>query len=144
MKKISRNCLALSSFGLSMAHFCFASFLAASDICFHVAGHTLSGLDVACFLARTMYIRQVAFRSIKWILWCLVHASDISLSPSTFQSSSIIFSNNTSSDVCVVLVTSMYFSGTGNDSSFGMYSLALGSTWWRYMKSPVMVQKSIC
>ena len=31
-------------------------------------------------------------------------------------------------DVCVVLVTSMYFSGTGSDSSFGMYSLTLGST----------------
>ena len=30
--------------------------------------------------------------------------------------------------VCVVLVTSMYFSGMGNDSSFGMYSLTLGST----------------
>ena len=29
---------------------------------------------------------------------------------------------------CVVLVTSMYFIGIGNDSSFGMYSLTLGST----------------
>ena len=39
-----------------------------------------------------------------------VHASDNSLSPSTFQWSSIRFSNNTSSDVCAVLVTSIYFS----------------------------------
>ena len=29
----------------------------------------------------------------------------------------------------------------GNDSSFGMYSLTLGSTWWRQMKSPVIDQK---
>ena len=38
---------------------------------------------------RTMFFRQVAFRSIKWILCSLVHASDISLSSSTFQYSSI-------------------------------------------------------
>ena len=35
------------------------------------------------------------------------------------------------SDVCVVLVTSLFFIGMGNDSSFGMCSLTLGSTWWR-------------
>ena len=51
-----------------------------------------------------------------------VHASDNSLSTSTFQSSSICFSNNTSKDVCVVLVTSMNFNGIRNDSSFDVYS----------------------
>ena len=71
-----------------------------------------------------------------------VHASDNYLSPSTFQKSSICVSNNTSSDVCVVLVTSMYFIGIGHDSSLVMYSLTLGSTWWRQMKSPVLDQKS--
>ena len=69
MNKIHRQCLALSSFGFSIAHFCFASFFAASGICFHISGHTLSGLDVACFLVslspRTIHFRQVAFRSTK-------------------------------------------------------------------------------
>ena len=46
MKKIPRNLLALSSFGLSMIHFCFALLFAASDTCFHISGHTLSGLEV--------------------------------------------------------------------------------------------------
>ena len=76
-------------------------------------------------LPRTMKIRQVAFRSIKWILWSLsMHLIILSLHPRS--SNHQYFSNNTSSDVCVVLVTSMYFSGIGNDSSFGMYSWTLG------------------
>ena len=50
MKNIPLNSLALSSFSLSMAHLCFAFFFAASDICFHISGHTLSGLEVVCFL----------------------------------------------------------------------------------------------
>ena len=37
----------LSSFGFSIANFCFALLFAASDICFHTSGHSLSGL--ACF-----------------------------------------------------------------------------------------------
>ena len=49
MKKIPRNCLALSSFGFSIAHFCFALLFAASDKCFQISGHTLSGLEVVCF-----------------------------------------------------------------------------------------------
>ena len=51
-----------------------------------------------------------------------VHASDNSRSPSTFQKSSTCFSNDISKDVSVVLVTSMYRSGIGNDSSLGTYS----------------------
>ena len=50
MKKIPRNLLALSNFGFLIAHFCFAFVFAASDICFHICGHTLSGLEVVCFL----------------------------------------------------------------------------------------------
>ena len=48
----------------------------------------------------------------------------------------------TSKFVCVVLETSMYFSGTGNDFSLGEQSLSLGSTWWWYVKFPEMDQKS--
>ena len=48
----------------------------------------------------------------------------------------------TSKFVLVVLETSMYFSGIGNDSSLGEWNLTLGSTWWRYMKFPHMEQKS--
>ena len=33
---------ALSSFGFSMAHFCFVFFFAGSDMCFHMSGHTSS------------------------------------------------------------------------------------------------------
>ena len=48
----------------------------------------------------------------------------------------------TSKFVWVVLETSMYFSGTRNDSSLGEWSWTLGSTWWRKMKFPDMDQKS--
>ena len=50
MKKIPRNLLALSSFGFSIAHLCFAILFAASDMCFHISGHTSSGREVFCFL----------------------------------------------------------------------------------------------
>ena len=43
MKYIPFNCLALSRFGFSTVHFCFAFFLAASDVNFHISGHTSSG-----------------------------------------------------------------------------------------------------
>ena len=36
---------------------------------------------------------------------------------------------------------SMYFSGIGNDSSVGTYSLTRSSTWWRLMKYPMTVLK---
>ena len=42
MKNILLNCLALSSFGFSIAHLCFAFFFAASDMYFHISGHTSS------------------------------------------------------------------------------------------------------
>ena len=47
------------------------SFFAVSEKNFHISGHTVSGLEVVCFLVRlfrTVKIRQVVFRSIKWIL----------------------------------------------------------------------------
>ena len=49
IKNIPLNCLALSSFGFPI-HLCFAFFFAASDINFHISGHTSSGREVFCFL----------------------------------------------------------------------------------------------
>ena len=51
-----------------------------------------------------------------------VHESAKLRSTSTFQQSSIRLSCNTSKFVCVVLDTSMHFSGLGNGSSFGTQS----------------------
>ena len=119
------------AFGFSIAHLCFAFFFTASDICFHISGHTSSGREVVCFLApRTMCILLVAFPLVERILWNLsMSLTIIFLHP---RSSNLqYFSNNTSRDVHVVLVASMYFIGIRNDSSLGMYSLTLGSTWWR-------------
>ena len=50
MKNIPLNCLVLSSFGFSIAHLCFTFFFTASEIHFHVSGHTSSGREVFCFL----------------------------------------------------------------------------------------------
>ena len=114
MKKIPRNFPALSSFGFSIAHCCFAFRFDASDMCFHISSHTLSGLEVVPFLVSLSLDYEnptggLSFNEINLVK--PVHASDISRSASTFQQSSICFSINTSSDVCVVLVTSMYLSG---------------------------------
>ena len=50
IKNIPLVCLALSSFGSSIAHLCFAFFFAASVKKFHISGHTSSGREVFCFL----------------------------------------------------------------------------------------------
>ena len=88
MKNIPVNCLALSSFGFSRAHLCFAFFIAASDINFHMSGHTLSGREVVCFLVslppdHVYPSGGLSFNKMNLVK--LVHASDNSLSPSTFQ-----------------------------------------------------------
>ena len=122
MQNIPLYCLALSSFGFSIVHFCFAFFFGAQDICFHISGHTFSRRDVVCFLVSLSpdHVYPSGGLSLnKKNLLKLVHASDNSFSPSTFQQSSRFFSNNTSIDENVVLVTSMYFNGVGNDSSLG-------------------------
>ena len=84
MKKIPRTCLALSSFGFSMAHFCFALLFAASDICFHT-----SGIHCRVFFSSLDSTRTMSIRSGLWFnkinLVKPVHASDNSLSPSTLQ-----------------------------------------------------------
>ena len=64
--------------------------------------------------------------------WCIRHMLHMSMHLTILflhpRSSNLqsVFSNNISSDVYVVLVTSMYFIGTGNDSSFGTYSFDSG------------------
>ena len=53
-------------FGFSMAHFCFALRFATSDICFHISGHRVLRSFVSSQVSsRTVFIRQVAFHSIK-------------------------------------------------------------------------------
>ena len=90
---------------------------------------------------------QISFRSflIQYIVIFVnpVHESDKVRSPSTFQSSLIRFSCTTSRFAWVVLITSIYFSGIGNDSSFGAQRWIRGSTWWRLMKSPWVDRKSL-
>ena len=71
-----------------------------------------------------------------------VHESDRFRFPSTFQWSSTRFSCATSKSVWVDLITSMYFRGIGNDSSWSTKNWTLGSIWWRWMKSPWIDQKS--
>ena len=85
-------------------------------------------------------IRWFSFNTVPLVK--AVYVSDNSRSPSTFQQSSLLFSSITSKDGLVALVTSMYFSGIGNDSSLGTYSLTLGSTRWRFLKFPDMDPKS--
>ena len=102
----TQKLLAFSSFGFSIAHFCFSLRFDASDIRFHISGHTLSGLEVVCFLVglpRTMYIGQGALSFNKMNLVKPVHASDNSLSINV----PICFSDITSKVVSVVLVTSI-------------------------------------
>ena len=88
MKKIPCCCLSLSSFGFSIVHLCFAFLFAASDICAHISGHTLSGLEVVCFLVSLSpdHVYPSGCLSFnKMNLVKPVHASDNSRSPSTFQ-----------------------------------------------------------
>ena len=131
MKKIPRNLLASSSFGFSMVHFCFAFRFDASDICFHISGHTSSGREVVYFLV-SLLLDQVypsgglSFNRINLVR--LVHASD-NFSFSIHVPVIInMFSVHTSNNVRVVLETSMYVIGTRNDSLFGNYILTRGST----------------
>ena len=89
MKNIPLNSLALSSFGFSIAHLCFAFFFAASEICTHISGHTLSGREVVCFLVSPPLDHAypsggLSFKK-KMNLVKPVQVSDHSFSPSTFQ-----------------------------------------------------------
>ena len=131
MKKIPLNRLALSSFGFSIAHFCFA-FSSLHQTYASTSGHTLSGPEVVRFLVSLSPDHVCPSGGLSFNQMSLVkpvHASDNSRSPPTYVPVIInIFSNKISSEINVVLVTSMYFSGIGNDSSLSMYSLTLGST----------------
>ena len=118
MKYIPLSFRALSCFGFSIVHSCFSCFLAAFDLPIQISGHKYSGLVVAWIIIRRspdhIYPGRVfSFNNVNFVN--PVHAADKVRSPPTFQSSLIRFSSRF---VCVVLVTSMYFSGIGNDSSF--------------------------
>ena len=74
--------------GFSIAHFCFAFRFDASDICFHISGHTLSGRGVVCFLVslspdHVYPSGGLSFNNMNLVK--PVHASDNSFSSSTFQ-----------------------------------------------------------
>ena len=71
-----------------------------------------------------------------------VHASDRSRSTSMFQWSSIRRSSCSCKEVFFALVTTIFRGGIGSDSSFGTWSVTLGSTWWRWTWFPVIDQKS--
>ena len=68
-----------------MAHFCFALRFDASDICFHTSGHTLSSLEVVCFLVSLSPNHENLSGGLSFLKMNLVkpvNASDNSLSPS--------------------------------------------------------------
>ena len=70
------------------SHLCFALFFAASDICFQIPGHTLSGREVVCFLKSLSQVHVCPSGGLSFNKMNLVkpvHPSDNSLSPSTFQ-----------------------------------------------------------
>ena len=148
IKNIPLNCLAIVELWFldCPALLCFLSFFfAASDIKFHISGHTSSGREVFCFIASLLpdhVYPSGGFSIGGQILWILsMHPTILFLHPRSSNLQSV-FSNITSSDVHDVLVTSMYFNGIGNDSFFGTYSLTLGTTWWQSMNSSVIAQKS--
>ena len=80
--------MVFSSFGFSIAHFRFSLRFDASDICFRISGHKVSGLDVVHFLV-SLSPDQVypsgGFSLYKVNLARPVHASDNSRSPATFE-----------------------------------------------------------
>ena len=80
-----RCCLALSSFGFSIDHFTFALLFAASHLYLAMNCGVLR-LSVSSWVStQTMCTRQSGLSFTEMILVKPVHASDNSLSPSTFQ-----------------------------------------------------------
>ena len=66
--------------------FCFSLRFVASDICFRISGHNLSGLEVVCFLVSlspTMKIHPVIFPPICWVVLQLKVASKNTLNTFT-------------------------------------------------------------
>ena len=131
----------------SIAHWCFPFFWAAFAMPDHVSGHKFSGLWwlLEFLVSRTPSHRfpfgGFSYSGVNFVN--PVRESDKLRSTSTFQESSVRLPCNTSKFVCVVLVTSTYFSGSGNVPSFGTWSWTRGSTWWRQVKCPSVDQKSL-
>ena len=74
--------------------------------------------------SRTTYILEEVAHLITWTSWILP----------TYLTKFDPHQNSNYRCVWVLLVTSIYFSGIGNDSSFGTLSRTRSSTWWRQMK----------
>ena len=88
MMQIPRDCLAWSSFGFSMIHFCFSLRFDASDMSFQISGHKESGLEVVCFLVSRLPDHENPSGGFSSNIVNLVkplHVFDNSRSPSTFQ-----------------------------------------------------------
>ena len=99
---------ALSSFGFSIAHFCFSLRFDASDISFQIPGHKESGLEVVCFLVSLL--RDNVYPSSVFSSNIVNHVKPVHVSDNSRPSSTFQF---------VALSTWMYFSGIGNDASLG-------------------------
>ena len=122
MKEMLLSLRALVSIGFSTAQSCFSFFLS----CFRHAGpnfrpqlfRSVSCLNFCKSPPNHMYLLGgFSFNYVNIVN--PFQESDEPRCASTFQKSSIRFSCNTSQFACVVLFTSMYFSGTRNVSSFG-------------------------
>ena len=121
MKYIPLSRRALSSFDFSFFRSCFSRFWATFPILVHTSRHTWSGLVVVWTFVTTRQTTNI-FGKIVFqylILWILSKnlTNFCSRRRSNYRQS--FFSCNTSRSVWVDLVTSMYFSRTGNVSSFG-------------------------
>ena len=141
---LPRNFLTLSSFGLSKATFAFLcvsthrTYLAKPLAKKCLVWRSFAFLSVS---SRTRYIHPVVFHPTWWTLWNLsAYLTTLDLHQRSYSHRCSVASI-TSLDVSEVLVTSMYFSWIGNDSSLGTNSLTLGSTWWRWTNCLKMDQK---
>ena len=107
----------------------------AFDILDVFSGHRWSGLVVAWFFVSRapdhLNPSNSLFHSILWTAW---NRSMVPISFDRLQCSEnrrFGFLATHPDVVCVLLITSMYRSGNGNDSFFGTKSRTPGSTWWR-------------
>ena len=112
--------------------FVFALLFAASDICFHISGHTVVG-SWGRLIPRqpptlTMYIHQVAFRSIEWILWSLsMHQIILFLHPRSSIFNMFLQLYIQWCMCCLGNVDVLQW----NRKWFFFRHMTLGSTWWR-------------
>ena len=114
-KYISRNLLALSTFGFSIANFCLSLRLHPSDKCFQISGYNMWSPEIVYFLVRlqrNMYLHPVSFDQYGELF------ENLPINYLHHHSSNLQYVSLTSSKILSpLLVTSMYFSGNGYPSS---------------------------